>query len=60
MKKQDQLAAKVINVGGCGQGEGWEMWSTLMFEGVTDLNVVQCNNLESIDIDSKPVCTDSL
>ena len=24
-----------INVGGFGQGEGWAVWPTLMFEGVS-------------------------
>ena len=31
-----------INVGGFGQGEGWAVRPTFMFEGVTDLNVGQC------------------
>ena len=31
-----------VNVGRCGQGEGWAVLPTLMFEGVADLNVGQC------------------
>ena len=33
------LNVTTLIVGGCEQGEGWPVRPTLMFEGVTDLNV---------------------